>query len=314
MRTTPIVYIVFNRPKHTRQTFAAIRDQRPSTLFVIADGPREGDPTDKENCAEVRRIMDQIDWPCEVHRNYANQNLGCRQRVISGLDWVFHQVEAAIILEDDCLPVPDFYPYCESLLERYKDDDRVMLITGDNFQDGRRRGRAAYYFSKYPHIWGWATWRRAWQMNDPELSFWPEWKHSKAWRLHSPDPLERKYFAEIFDRMYRLEVDTWDYSWAASIWYRGGLTATPNANLVANIGLGLEATHTANNQDLGRATHPLGPLTHPQSVRQDRKADRYTFDHAFGGLQQRFHSRLLGFPPRIARWISASITGRATLG
>lgn len=294
MTVTPIAYIVFNRPRHTRITFAAIRAQKPTRLFIIADGPRRDHPEDSDRCQEVRQIVEQIDWPCEVQRNYAAQNLGCKQRVISGLDWVFDNVEDAIIIEDDVLPHSDFYGYCEAMLDRYRDDELVMTITGCNFQDGRRRGTASYYFSKYNHVWGWATWRRAWNRNSPSLFFWPAWKVTAAWTRHVPDKVERHYWENIFNQMYLNQIDTWDYIWTASVWHRSGLTATPNVNLVTNIGFGPEGTHTVADEDqLGAPLQPLGPLIHPVKVKQDRKADRYVFDYVFGGLEQRLHRRIL---------------------
>jgi len=309
MTSTPIAYIIFNRPRHTRETFAAIRAQRPAQLFIIADGPRSGHPTDTLFCLEAREIVEAIDWPCDVHRNYADENLGCKHRVISGLDWVFSQVERAIILEDDCLPHPDFYGFCDSLLDRYNDDDRVMVVTGCNFQDGRRRGTAAYYFSKYNHVWGWATWRRSWQKNDPSLKFWPEWKNSDAWLRLMSDKIERRYWPNIFDRMYCNEIDTWDYPWTASVWYHDGLTATPNVNLVKNIGFGPDGTHTVTSEDQeGRPAYPLGPITHPANVVRDLKADRYVFDKHFGGGQQRIKERLLRLPRIIVKKIIKTAT------
>jgi hypothetical protein len=314
MISTPIAYIIFNRPRHTRETFVAIRAQRPKKLFIIADGPRSGHPADADRCREVREIVEVIDWPCDVSRNYANENQGCKHRVISGLDWVFSQTENAIILEDDCLPHPDFYGYCEELLELYKDNDRVMVITGCNFQNKNWRGDAAYYFSKYNHVWGWATWRRAWKQNDLALAFWPLWKESASWARHMPDKVERRYWENIFDQMYRNEIDTWDYSWTASVWYHGGLTATPNVNLVTNIGFGQDGTHTVASEDQeGLPVYPLGPLTHPEKIEQDRKADRYVFDHHFGGLQQRLHRRLLGLPRRIVGKIIRTLRRQAGL-
>jgi len=305
---TVVAYIVFNRPHHTRKTFAAIRAQQPSKLFIIADGPRPGHSTDVERCAEVRVIVEQVDWPCEIHRHYADSNLGCKRRVSSGLDWVFEQVESAIVLEDDCLPHPDFFTFCDTLLERYADDERVWVITGNNFQNGRRRGEAAYYFSKYNHVWGWATWRRAWQYYRGDLPFWPEWQTAEDWRKKTHDRVERRYWSAIFDRVHAGAIDTWDYSWTASVWYNGGITATPNVNLVTNIGFGPDATHTyATVESEGLPIRPLGALTHPRDVALDRQADRYVFDHAFGGVQQRWHRRILCFPQRffvrVARWL-----------
>ncbi|MBK8640040.1 MAG: glycosyltransferase family 2 protein [Chromatiaceae bacterium] len=308
MIATAIAYIVFNRPEHTRTTFAAIRAEQPALLFIIADGPRPNNSADAVRCEEVRQIVEEVDWPCEVKHNYADRNLGCKARVSSGLDWVFSHVDQAIILEDDCLPHPDFFGFCDTLLHRYVDDERVWAITGDNFQSGQRRGNAAYYFSKYPHCWGWATWRRAWRHYDGDLSFWPSWRQTQAWAWSAPDLVERRYWEGIFDRMARNEIDTWDYPWTASVWFGGGLTATPNVNLVSNIGFGPDATHTAAavHQD-GLPSARLGPLTHPKQVRQNLAADRYVFDHQFGGSRLRPQPRLHAIARRILKRITLGL-------
>ena len=295
MTNTPIAYIIFNRPRHTRETFAAIRAQRPAKLLIIADGPRAGHTTDAERCRETREIVENIDWPCEVLRNYADQNMGCKHRVSSGLDWVFEQVERAIVLEDDCIPHEDFFPYCDALLDHYASDPRVWVVTGNNFQHGKKRGDAAYYFSKYNHCWGWATWRRAWQHYRVDIPFWPAWQTTQDWKVKTPDPVERKVWSGFLDRVQRGEIDTWDYQWTACVWYHGGLTATPNVNLVTNIGFGPDATHTLSSGDEeGLPTFPLGALTHPQSVKQDLAADRFIFNKNFGGAlhPDRFINRM----------------------
>ena len=295
MLDTPIAFIIFNRPKQTRQSCAVIREQRPSTLLIIADGPRAGHPTDAERCIETREIVANIDWPCEVLRNYADVNMGCKRRVSSGLDWVFEQVEKAIVIEDDCLPNADFFTFCDTLLRRYETDPRVWVITGNNFQNGKKRGDAAYYFSKFNHCWGWATWRRAWKHYRVDIPFWPEWSATADWRKKLPDPIERTVWSGFLDRVQRGEIDTWDYQWTACAWYHGGLTATPNVNLVTNIGFGPDATHTISSGDeVGLPIFPLGSLTHPKQVKQDLAADRHVFNHHFGGLNHpdRLISRL----------------------
>ncbi len=306
MHQTPIAYIVFNRPQHTAQTFAVLREQCPSQLFIIADGPRPGHPTDAERCAAVRAIVEQIDWPCEVHRNYAESNLGLKRRVSSGLDWVFGQVERAIVLEDDCVAHPDFFSFCDALLERYAEDERVAVVTGNNFQNGHRRGEASYYFSKYNHCWGWATWGRAWRHYQGDLPFWPEWRASEAWVRQTPDKVERAYWQRIFDCARAGQIDSWAYPWTACVWYHGGLTVTPNVNLVSNIGFGEDATHTtsATSALAGLPAHPLGDeLRHPAQVERDQAADRYAFDHTFGGRGQRFPWSLLRLPRRAGGFV-----------
>jgi len=299
---TPIAYIVFNRPQHTEKTFAVLREQRPSKLFIIADGPRQGHSTDIERCAAVRNIIANVDWPCEVYRKYAECNLGLKENVSRGIDWVFAHVEQAIVLEDDCVAHSDFFRFCDELLERYADNEQVAVITGNNFQNGRKRGNASYYFSKYNHCWGWATWRRAWQKYQGDLPFWPNWYQSADWREKIPDIVEQRYWAKIFERVHAGKIDSWAYPWTASLWFREGLTATPNVNLVSNIGFGPDSTHTgsADNHQANLATSPLGKLTHPCQIEQDIVADRYVFDHTFGGRNFRFPRYLLNIPRRIA--------------
>ncbi len=304
---TPIAFIAFNRPDHTRMSFSRIREQRPRQLFLIADGPRAGHPTDAERCAEVRRIIEAVDWPCDVRRDYSSTNLGSKSRVSSGLDWVFSQRDRAIVLEDDCVPHPDFFTFCEALLDRYADDSRVAVITGGNYQQGNRRGDASYYFSRYNHVWGWATWRRAWDLYDGDMSFWPEFKESGEWERLFPDPLERRYWTRVFDRAG--QIDAWGYPWTASVWHHGGLTATPNVNLVSNIGFGPGAVHTtdASSPLAAMPVEPLGPLVFPSDVIRDAEADRYTFDHAFGGASLRQRRTPWGF----VWWLGRAVLNRA---
>ena len=290
MTRSPVLLLLFNRPHQTAQVFAAIRAARPARLYVAADGPRPDHPDEAERCAQARKIATAVDWPCEVHTLFRDDNLGCKRAVSGALDWFFGKEEAGMVLEDDCLPHPDFFRFCDMLLVRYAEDERVSVITGDNFQRGRRRGDASYYFSRYNHVWGWASWRRAWRLYDGELSFWPDWKDSAAWRERTPDAVERRYWEGIFDRVARGEIETaWDYPWTASLWYRGGLTATPNVNLVTNIGFGEDATHTrgaARGHVVPCGT--FGPLTHPSVIEQHIEADAFIFRNHFRGYDRHF--------------------------
>ena len=207
------------------------------------------------------------------------------------------------------MPHPDFFTFCDTLLDRYAADERVSVITGNNFQDGQRRGDASYYFSKYNHCWGWASWRRAWLNYRGDLLFWPEWQESAEWVGVMPDSVERGYWNAIFDRVHRNEINSWAYPWTASVWHSRGLTATPNVNLVSNIGMDCEATHTTSEQsDLSNiSAHPLGELRHPTIVKLDESADRYVFDHTFGGLNHRWPRNFLNFLHRILKWIYKKI-------
>lgn len=294
----PVAYIVFNRPEATARSFAAIRSYRPKKLMIIADGARPGHPTDSETTAKVRSIVQDIDWPCDVVTNFSETNLGCRTRIETGLDWVFEQVESAIIIEDDCVPNDDFWPFCETLLEKYRDQDKVGGITGMNFQDGAHRGDAAYYFSKNLHVWGWATWRRVWKLHDKDMTFWPNWRRSKDWPQAAPDPAERLFWEEAFERVYRREINTWDYPLVATMRRKELLIATPNKNLVANIGFGSDSTHTRTQAEF--ATFPLGPLTHPTAVIDNPAADQYTFNHHYDGISLR--KKLTKRRLRLMKW------------
>jgi hypothetical protein len=282
---TAVLFLVFNRPDTTAQVFAAIRQAKPPRLYVAADGAREWYEGEADKVAKVREIATTVDWPCEVKTLFREENLGCKTAVSGAITWFFEHEEQGIILEDDCVPHPDFFCFCNELLNYYADDERVSVITGNNFQNGRRRGDAAYYFSKYPHCWGWATWRRVWELYRGNIPFWSEWKTSADWRKKNVNKHEWQYWNGIFDRVHAGKIDSWAYPWAASLWYHGGLTATPNVNLVSNIGFGSESTHTTSTDSplAAMATKAIGELRHPFMIVQDFTADRYVFNYHFGG-------------------------------
>lgn len=278
MLATPIALFIFNRPQTTEAVFAEIVRARPQQLLVIADGPRADHPDDIEKCFAARAIINRVDWDCEVVTNYAETNLGCKQRLSSGLDWVFSSVEKAIILEDDCLPHPIFFSFCQELLERYYDDQRVMHISGDNFQLGHRRFSASYYFSRYGHVWGWATWRRAWKFYDFEMNLWPDFRDEYRLKDVLGDPGAIAYWTRFFQSAYEGKISTWDIQWLLACWMQNGLSILPNTNLVSNIGQGADATHTAGkNWFTGLPAVGLTlPIQHPRFVVQDTAADRFT--------------------------------------
>ncbi|GAK50574.1 hypothetical protein U14_01806 [Candidatus Moduliflexus flocculans] len=290
--TTPVVFMIFNRPELTARVFNAIAQVKPKTVFVIADGPRF--PEEAGRCEEARSVLQRIDWDCEVNTNFSATNLGCKYRVASGLDWVFSQVEEAIILEDDCLPSPSFFFFCQQLLEKYRDDERIMWITGNNFQNGHSRTEYGYYFSKYNHGWGWASWRRVWQFYDVEMKAWPNYKAANLLPLMFDDSYEYRYWVPIFEDTFRGKIDTWDYQTRFLCWSQNGLTIIPNANLVSNIGFGKDATHTTTASHLAEMpTHDMWEITHPPFVIRHREADLYTFDTMFGGQEMRMRDRQL---------------------
>jgi hypothetical protein len=293
---TPVVLLIFNRPDTTEKVFEAIRQAKPPKFFVVADGPRKDKPDGIEKCAAARAIIDRVNWDCEVFTNYSEENLGCKLRVSTGLDWVFSQVEEAIILEDDCLPHPSFFCFCEELLNYYRDDERIMIISGDNFQFGRKRTEYSYYFSRYPHCWGWATWKRAWQYYDIEMKLWPKIRDSNCFKYVLEEPRAFKYWSRIFQSTYDEKIDSWAYRWTFACWLQNGLTILPNVNLVSNIGFGTESTHTVDSKN-PFANLPVQemylPLNHPPFVIRDNEADKFTQNTMFAiPLTKRLYLKL----------------------
>jgi hypothetical protein len=276
---TPVALIIFKRPAETERVFAEIRKVKPPKLLVVADGPRANKPGEEQDCDLARAIVERVDWDCEVLKNYADVNLGCRRRVSSGIDWVFDRVEEAIIIEDDCLPDPTFFRFAEELLDRYRDDRRIMSISGQNVQFGRKRTDYSYYFSRYNHCWTWASWRRAWQHYDLDMKLWPEIRDGNFLADVLPDAQAVKVWTNIFQLCYEGKIDTWDFQWAFASFIQNGMNILANVNLASNIGHGMGGTHTAdvsspyNNMVAEAITFPM---KHPPFAIRDTQADNFT--------------------------------------
>ncbi len=313
MSDLAVAFIVFNRPEVTRLSFARIREAKPSRLFLISDAARVDRPGESELVNECRRIVQDIDWDCETHRHYADQNMGCALRISSGITAAFEKVERLVVIEDDCVADPSFFDYCGALLERYHDNQRILAISGSEFQGGRRRCPESYYFSRYPHCWGWATWRRSWQHFDLGLESWPAFRDAGGMRQVFPRPSyadlrAATYWTRIFDRCHAGQIDSWAYPWTLSCWLRQGLTAIPVRNLVSNVGYGPEATHT-NRQihGLGQPAVDLGPIRHPNRLIRNAAADSFTESMVFSGTRGINLRRLPhSFRKRWSRWIGRS--------
>lgn len=294
---TPLLLIAWRRPHTLRQVIDAIRPVAPTRLYVACDGPNPKRPGEAEKVAATRAVIErEIDWPCQIERLYSDVNQGCRLGVSRAITWFFEQVEEGIILEDDCVPHPDFFPYCTTLLDRYRHDTRVWCISGNNFQNGQWRGDGSYYFSRYNHCWGWASWRGCWHHYDADLSKWPALRDSGLLETVFEDPLERNYWSGIWQRLLgHGEPDTWDYQWTFTSLANSGLTALPNRNLVSNVGFGEDAAHTTGVPLLTDIQHEgVAPIVHPAFLIRDVQADQFTFDHVFGGLDARKSGTLSG--------------------
>lgn len=273
--STPIAFIIFNRPDLTQQVFNEIKKAKPKQLFVVADGARN--EKEWEICKQTREIINQINWDCEVHKNYSDKNLGCKIRVSSGIDWFFKNVEEGIILEDDCLPSQSFFWFCEELLKKYRDDTRIMHIAGNNFQFGWLRNKDySYYFSYYGSIWGWATWRRSWKIYDVNMKYYHEIKERK-YLFDIFGNQEEAFFREKnFDAIYYNKFNTWDYQWAFARLSNNGLSIVPNINLVCNMGFREDATHTKQKNDKRTNIKNFEinfPLLHPKFIVRDKISD-----------------------------------------
>jgi hypothetical protein len=281
---SPVLFLIFNRPEPTRRVFEALRAARPPRLYIAADGPRSSRPGEAARCAATREVITTIDWPCEVRTLLRDDNLGCKRAVSGGIDWFFEQEEQGIIIEDDVLPDPTFFPYCDELLDRYRDVEQVGMISGDNFQFGTVRGEASYYFSRYAHIWGWASWRRTWRRYDRDMKAWPEFKRTGGLqRVLGRRRDEVGFWTRTFDATHAGKIDTWDHQLSFSMWAHGMLSLLPQSNLVANIGFGADATHTSGASryaDMPRQRMEF-PLAHPASISQCTAADDFTASQMF---------------------------------
>ena len=264
--TTPVAMIIFNRPDVTFKVFERIRRAKPSKFFIIADGPREGRAGETEKCALARTIKDKVDWDCEVHTNFAEKNMGCKNRVYSGISWLFENVEESIILEDDCLPSMSFFRFCQELLEKYRYDTRVTVISGRN-PEWNEDFEGSYKFKSWPSTWGWATWKRSWDLMDIKMTHWLKIKKSGYLKKIFP-PKSYVHGSNEYTSTYEGKINTWDYQFQLSNILNHTLCVIPKKNMVRNIGHGHpDATHTGD--PLNKAKFYIEeeiefPLVHPK--------------------------------------------------
>ncbi len=293
LQQTPVVLFIHQRPRTTKRVFAAIRAVAPPLLVVIADGPRPECSESAARCAAARAAS-QPDWPCQLHTLYSARLLGCKARIETGLDWVFKRWQQAIILEDDCLPEASFFPFCAALLSYYRDEPRILSISGNDFQPPSSASPYSYRFSRYAHIWGWACWRRAWQHYDGTMRRWPELRASGWPESFFDTPLQARYWTALLDEN-RQTGSSWDYAWLLSCWLQEGLHLLPTRNLVSNIGFGTDASHTHDPYSpvAGLPTRAIDlPLRHPAGIARDAAADTHTESLLFSGTLQQLFERL----------------------
>lgn len=283
---TPIIFIIFNRPETTKIVFQKIKKIKPKKLYLIADAPRDGIDTDIEAVIKTKLIVEDIDWECNVFKKYAETNLGCGINVSQGISWVFEHEEMAIILEDDCVPADGFFNYCEELLLKYKNDSRIMHIGGTNWHPNfNTRNHESYFFSKHAHIWGWATWKRSWNLFDYKMSDFPEFIENKYYEDVYDLKAEQSYFLLRWTSFFRSNYtnqsrSNWDYQWYYTVIKNNGLCIWPSTNLISNIGpIGTHSDNSEMSYYFRKVYENYKIEKHPDFVIPYRKLDNYHYWH-----------------------------------
>ncbi len=299
---TAVLFMIFNRPKTTQVVFEAIRLAKPTRLYIAADGARKNKYGEEELCEQTRQIVKNIDWDCEVETLFQKENLGCGKAVSHAISWFFKHEEMGIILEDDCLPHQSFFKYCEELLEKYKDNDKIGIISGNNFQKDRTMGDSSYYFSDIMNIWGWATWAKNWndfRLNVNELNGNLVLNEIKK---RFPEKKYCDFWMKIYEKMKKYEIDTWDYQFYFSQIAKDRVFIDPNVNLVSNIGFDdKNATHTLNkySPDANVPVQEMEfPLKHPMEILTNNEADKFILNNIYG-LKRPLFKRIVNKIQRI---------------
>lgn len=261
-----VLFLIFNRPEHTAASLARIRQARPPRLYIHCDGPRADRPGEAEAVMATRRVAEQTDWPCEVFTLYRAENMGLRKGVKGAIDWFFQHEPYGIIIEDDCLPDASFFHFCSALLRKYEHDSRIMHIGGSNLAQRHTSGLpSSYFFTRFSMVWGWASWRRAWQHTDPDFKALDRFTSSGAIRGLVASLPAQAYMLDKFNTTRAGRNQSWAYSWFYSILQQGGLCLLPTVNLVQNTGIGdTTATHTTARDK--KAELEASSVTFPLSV------------------------------------------------
>jgi len=276
---TPILFLIYNRPETTLKVFEKIREVRPSRLYIAADGHKPGE---EKKCIEAREIVENIDWNCNVKKFYRNKNLGCKIAVSSAIDWFFENEEMGIILEDDCLPDISFFGFCENLLEKYKDDKKIMMICGTSYLPDNLQYNFSYYFSHYYSVWGWATWGRAWKLYDPTMKDFYTLKENGFFKNVFPTKQMAQFFEKVFSDTKEGKINTWDYQWAYSCLISRSLVITPIKNLISNIGYGSSRENVVTkSKTCGKSTSSINTanIHHPPYVHWNYTLDKKLWEN-----------------------------------
>ena len=278
-----VLFLIFNLPDTTKTVFEQIRMAKPPKLYIAADGPRCNYPADHELCSKAREIALQIDWNCELKTNFRTENAGCKEGVSAAITWFFEHEDEGIILEDDCVPANSFFKFCDTLLEKYRSDERVRHITGCNLQRGQKWGSGSYYFSHMTHVWGWAGWKRVWKDYDKKLAKFDREEMAARLRNIFDDTFVVESYEKIFDEVKAGKINAWGYQLDFTNFFNYGLTAIPNENLISNIGFRADATHTldANSIYADIPVQEMDEIVHPETMQAEKQAEYFVLDHIF---------------------------------
>ena len=279
---TPILIITFNRPHFLKKIVSVLKKIKPKKIYFKIDGPRQGNKNDEKQILKTKKIINKIQWKCKKIVFESKKNLGSRDNPTRGIDWLFSHEKRGIILEDDCIPNKSFFKYCEELLKKYENNNKISMISGRNNLE-RTDLRSSYYFT-FGNTWGWATWRDVWKIYDKDIKFWPRFKNSLGWKKNFLTIDERRYWSLVFDACYQNKIDSWAYPWTLSLWKKELLTVTPSKNLVNNIGL----TSTRTYFKLSSPSYKTGYLNVEKikfnnNLKIDKKADSFIFINNFKG-------------------------------
>lgn len=301
-----VLFLIFNRPEFTARVFEQIRAAKPPRLYVAADGPRPAVAGDAVLCARTRDIINAVDWDCRLLTLFRDENMGCKMGVSTAISWFFEHEDEGIVLEDDCLPENSFFMFCDTLLEKYRHDERVMHITGCNLQFGKKWGDASYYFSNRVHVWGWAGWKRVWRGYDLSLEKFAGIDVREQFKNIYADDFVAEAWVRIFDEMRAGEINSWAYALDFEVFFNNGLVIIPNKNLISNIGFAVDATHTTAQGD-GYAGIPHGhieEISHPYVMIPQKAADLTIMYRDFDIVERR--KRYNAWHRRLKRWLSKS--------
>ncbi|MDB5087577.1 MAG: nucleotide-diphospho-sugar transferase [Mucilaginibacter sp.] len=306
-----VLFLIFNRPDTTQKVFEKIRIAKPPRLYVAADAPRPGVADDVALCKQTRAIVKNIDWKCEVKTLFNKTNAGCRDGVSAAITWFFDNEEEGIILEDDCLPANSFFKFCDTLLEKYRDDTRIRHIAGCNLQQGKKWGDSSYYFSNRTHVWGWASWKRVWKDYDKSLEKYSNEEIKERLENIYEDHLVVESWVNIFNEVRDGKINSWAYPLDFINFFNNGLVVIPNENLISNIGFGENATNTIHSDNI-YANIPLSEIeeiTDPVFILPEKQADLVIFDRDFNIKARRRKENAIG--EKVKNWFKSAFRNAA---